>query len=265
MDFIAAKQMEADGAVGRVVSPEAFKAFFAESVSRSPALKAQFHRFCGKNGIDKGRPVRIRPDYRYSRVGIQFLGATGTLQAVDPVALYSVGIGGVDPVLGTLDRTDTNVLQGGVQDAKQLFKAYKHGFGIELMSNPTSATVDTQAQILQTLLQNTSAELDTGSQATQKWPPLRSLPGVTVGFQNGGTTPGAVGAAATQGNQSLMNLNPCLYFGASDNYRIQLAIKRQVGPAGAAVPTIPEDPTLEDSVWAIWHMFIGQSFTGIPG
>lgn len=258
MDYLKEKSAAADAQVGSVISPEVFKAFFAESASQNPRLKQSLHQFMRNSGISKGKPVRVRADYKYSRVGISFDGV-GALQGTDPPALYSQKIGDTDPVLGILDTVDTNQLQGNRQDSASMFRAYKHGFTIELVNNPSLALSNDLATAAQQILQNTAASFDVGTQTNQRWPPLRCMPGVITAFSTGGTI--ATAAGAPQGNQMLMPLNPCVDFGAGTAYRIELKIKRVI----AGVNAISTNVLLANADFAITHCFYGKSFTGIPG
>lgn len=263
VDQIRAMAVQADGAVGHQVPAEAYKAW-SSGVLRNPRMKDSFRQFCAQHGVGKGQPIRVRSDYRYSRVGFAF-DALGAPQTSNPPALYSIGIGGTDPVLGTLTETDTNVLQGGKQDSSEMFIAYKHGFTLILADNPNATPVDTLALLQQALLQNISAKLETGTQTDQRLPPLYHLPGIGVGYQNGGAAPGATTAAATQGAQSLIPLNPPVMLGAGEAYRLQLLVKQTAGPAGATYNPIPTIANANGVTFAIAHIFYGQSFTGIAG
>lgn len=258
---IRAMGAEADAIVGNAVPPEACKAWVGQMLAQRPDLKGSLKRFMQSNGIGRGAPVRKRFDFKYSRVGIAWDGA-GVLQQNDPTALYTVQIGGVDPVLGQMTQTDTNVVNAGKQDSAELFKAYAMGFTLQLV-NQDLVTIDSLASVYRALLENVSSVLTLGTQNKQRFPTLSALPGIAAGFQTaGGAPPTVVTAAATQGKQSLVRFDPPVYLGAGESYSVELVLKRSTT---TGITLIPQGVSFANLKVAVQCVMYGVSYTGIPG
>lgn len=261
-------QAEADAAMGTHAPSEAYKAFCGQLFQRKPDLKGPMKRFLQANGIGQGLvPTRKRFDFKYSRVGIGF-DSSGDLQKTDPTSLFTIQIGGTDPVLGALTETDTNVINAGKQDSSEAFKAYAVGFTLQLVDQNV-ADLDDLVALYRALLENTSAILTLGTQNRQRFPTLQSLPGIGVGFQtSGGATlgvPTVATATATQGAQSLIRFTTPVWLGASDSYAVELKIKRSLTGAAQTVDLIPNGAQYADLILAIQCIMYGISYTGIPG
>ncbi len=259
---------EADAAMGTHIAPEAYKAFCGELFQRKPDLRGPMKRYLQNNGIGQGLvPTRKRFDFKYSRVGISWDGS-GDIQTVDPTSLFTIQIGGTDPVLGALTETDTNVINAGKQDSSEAFKAYAVGFTVQLVDQAV-ADLDDVVSVYRALLENTSAILTLGTQNRQRFPTIQSLPGIGVGFQtSGGATmgvPTVATATATQGAQSLIRFTTPIWLGASDSYAVELKIKRSLTGVVNPVDLIPSGAEFADFIVAIQCIMYGISYTGIPG
>lgn len=261
-------QAEADAAIGTSVSAEAYKAFCGELFQRKPDLRGPMKRFLRSNGIGQGLvPTRKRFDFKYSRVGVAW-DASGDLQQTDPTSLFTIQIGGTDPVLGALTETDTNVINAGKQDSSEAFKAFALGFTVQLVDQG-AADLDDVVAVYRSLLENTSAVLTLGTQNRQRFPTIQSLPGIGVGFQtSGGATmgvPTVATATATQGAQSLIRFSTPIWLGASDSYAVELKLKRALTGITPTIQLIPEGAQYAGFIIAIQCIMYGLSYTGIPG
>lgn len=258
---IRAMAAQTDAALGHQISAEACKAWIADLIRSRPDLAGRLKRWAHANGITQGAPTRKRADTKYSRVGLAWDGA-GVLQANDPTALFTVQIGGQDPVLGQMTQVDTNVVNAGKQDSAELFEGKAMGFVIQLV-NQDLTTIDSRANAFRALLENVSAVLTLGTQNKQRFPTLSALPGLAVGFQTGGgAPPTVVTTAATQGKQSLIGLNPAIYLGAGESYSVELVLKRRTSNG---IVLIPEGIAFANLKVAIQCVMYGVSYTGIPG
>lgn len=250
---------EADAAMGRSAPADAYKAFCGHLFARRPDVKGMAARFFKTQGVG-GVPVRKRFDFKYSRVGVAW-DLAGNFQTENPTALYTVQIGGTDGVLGALTQVDTNVVNASKQSSAEMFKAYGVGFTMEV-TDPQTVNIDNQALALRTLLENTQATFTMGTQNRQRFPTLKALPGLAVGFQTGGGAPPTnVVAAATQGQQSIVRFTTPIYLGAGETYSIELSIKRTTT---TGITLIPGGAGFGNLTIAICAVMYGLSYTGIP-
>jgi hypothetical protein len=258
----AAAAHAAQQKIGRSVDHETALALLNSFMNKDGSLANQARAICAKAG--RGEIVRVRADYRYSTVGMEWDAAGNPPTGLND--LYAIGSGGQDPVLGQMTQLWTNVETGGKQDSSEIFKAYRHGFALFPVDVPLAVNVaDNVAVALSALATFLSTSLKTGTQTIQLWGPIRNQPGINQGFQNGGATPSIVQAASTQGWQSLVELAPPVDLGAGSNYKVLTALQNVAGPAGAPFPTLPANLELGGLKIALAHVFYGRTITGITG